>query len=63
MSYERDIMFYDLKDEVQEEIAEELGFSSATECMKENNWDIIPMLVFEHYDDDEDDDDEDNDNE
>jgi hypothetical protein len=38
-----DIMFSDLTEEKQKEIAESLNYLSVEECIQEHNWDVIPF--------------------
>ena len=41
---EFEIMFDDLKPEIQQEFAEFCGFQSVEEAVKENNWDTFPIV-------------------
>ncbi len=42
------IAFVDLKEKVQQELAEYMGYKTIEECIKDNNFDVIPLFNLEN---------------
>jgi hypothetical protein len=55
-----DIMYADLTEEKQQEIANALGYMTPEECSRDRNWSVFPLITLEFDEDecDETDDDE-----
>jgi len=47
-----EIMYSDLTLEKQQEIAEELGYTTPEECSRDRNWSIFPLITLEFEEDD-----------